>query len=399
MRALSSYEHVYSQLVHTCRIFRLHAPVCGCPRKLPSAQAGPMALLSHLVNSAIYCSLNGELDLLSARCACDAPWHGETCEHLTFEPVDSKLHPGAAAFGWAPNISSWGGSIIFSDIDHMWHLFGAQMKSGGLIGWQRQSECIHAQAGDPAGPFTFHDVAVKSECHGPAVLTDPQTTELLMFHQGDHGWLHHAKTPAGPWRPALGPRSCGMPTAAFHPNGTLYVICGNGERIVAAEGNWSSGSWRDVHGSNWSRPHLWEDPSLWFDRHGHWHVIFHVYHLDPYAAHNEAYSGHAYSEDGVLWHFSDSEPFNGTVSFAGGARQTFSTRERPQLVFSHGGRRGDASKLSSSSRHTPIGLTNGVSAQPLGPWCDHCKQGACSQCKITPGRDWTYTTYVPLVQS
>lgn len=34
-----------------------------------------------------------------------------------------------------------------------------------------------------------------------------------------------------------------------------------------------------------------------------------------------------------------------------------------------------------------------VSPQPLGPWCDQCAEGACSQCKITKGRDWTYTIY------
>ena len=49
-----------------------------------------------------------------------------------------------------------------------------------------------------------------------------------------------------------------------------------------------------------------------------------------------------------------------------------------------------------SNRTTPVGLTNGVSSQPLGPWCDGCSEGACSQCKVTDGRDWTYTTYVPL---
>ena len=342
----------------------------------------------------MFCSLNGQFDV-NAGCVCDAPWTGKHCERLTFEPVDGVRHPGAAVYGWAPNVSSWGGTIFFS-VDGRWHMYGTQMKTGGLVSWKTQSECTHARADDPAGPFTFHDVAVPAECHGPVVVMDPHSAELLMFHQGNSGWLHHSKSTAGPWLSAHGPKNCWMPTAAFHPNGTLYVICGNGKRIVAAAGNWSSGVWRQVRGSNWSRPHnRWEDPSLWFDRRGHWHVLFHVYHLDPYAAHNEAYSGHAYSKDGLVWHFSESEPFNGTVSFEGGACQTFSTRERPQLVFSHAsGMQGDA-----PSSRTLIGLTSGVSPQPLGPWCDRCIQGACSQCKVTAGFDWTYTVFVPLASN
>ena len=160
-----------------------------------------------------------------------------------------------------------------------------------------------------------------------------------MFHQGDSGWLHHAKSASGPWHSALGPQDCGMPSAAFHPNGTLYVVCGNGERIVMADGNWTSGMWRVVSAANWTRPKYWEDPTLWFDDRGNWHMIFHVYSLQPFSAHGEKYSGHAYSTDGLAWHFSKREPYNGTVDFTDGWMhwsywsKTFATRERPQLVF------------------------------------------------------------------
>ena len=33
---------------------------------------------------------------------------------------------------------------------------------------------------------------------------------------------------------------------------------------------------------------------------------------------------------------------------------------------------------------------------PPGPWCEQCSMHACSQCKVTAGRDWTYTIFQPL---
>ena len=327
------------------------------------------------------CSLNGVH--VNGRCICDLTWHGDFCGLLSFAPVDVRGHPGAAAYGWAPNVSTWGGSVIYSRSDGLWHLFVAQMKVGGLREWQTQSECVHAHSDAPGGPFSFIDISVKSECHGPTVVEDPATGELLMFHQGDSGWLHHAKSASGPWHSALGPQDCGMPSAAFHPNGTLYVVCGNGERIVMADGNWTSGMWRVVSAANWTRPKYWEDPTLWFDDRGNWHVIFHVYSLQPFSAHGEKYSGHAYSTDGLAWHFSKREPYNGTVDFTDGWMhwsKTFATRERPQLVF-------QPRAPGAQGRGSPIGLVNGVSPQPLGPWCDACEQHACSQCKVSVGRD------------
>lgn len=173
-----------------------------------------------------------------------------------------------------------------------------------------------------------------------------------------------------------------MPTAAFHPNGTIFAVCGNGATLTSAP-TWDAewGPQRPI-----GTPTHWEDPTLWFDRRGHWHILFHVYALEPFHAHEERYGGHAFSRDGMRWTFSKVEPFNGTVHFTDGTIKRFSTRERPQLVFS----RGDF------NRTTPRGLITAVSPQPIGPTCDSCSQQACSQCKVTPGRDWTFTLYQPL---
>ena len=49
---------------------------------------------------------------------------------------------------------------------------------------------------------------------------------------------------------------------------------------------------------------------LWFDRHGHFHILYHIYTL----AHDykiERCSGHAWSRDGIEWNYSqEHQPFN-----------------------------------------------------------------------------------------
>jgi hypothetical protein len=360
------------------------------------------------------CSLNGVCS--SGVCKCDAPWRGATCAQLEFLPAHTL-----GAYGRTPNVSSWGASLLgpaqlslssgaAKPGGAAYHLFAAQMQTGGLIGWGSQSQCVHAVASSAAGPFTLDAVLVGTECHGPVALPDRARNRLLLFHQGagappgntsaQSSFMHSAPLDApftsGAWLAAPSSRSpsfsCGMPTAAFHPNGTLFMVCGNGNILVSAPSSDAlSEEWRKISSPSWASgpgSHGWEDPTLWFDRRGNWHVIFHVFSLTPYAAHHELYSGHAFSQDGILWRWSTEPqfgaPFNGTQTFVAAPTTTYATRERPQMVFA------------SEKRTTPVGMTSSVSSQPVSPACNTCHEGACSQCKITPGRDWTYTIYGPL---
>jgi len=348
--------------------------------------------------------------------------------------VDAAKQPGAAVYGWSPNVSSWGASLLAGS-DGQFDLFVSQMKSGGLVGWGSESECVHATSSQRSGPYVKQSVMLGNECHGTVVIRDPQKKDYLLFHQGigsaanktsrsqPGNFMHISKTPRGPWIPAVttpspvivgkGRGQCGMPTAAFHPNGSLFVVCGNGHQLVASTG--VNQPWRSVTTLN--TPPKWEDPTLWFDRRGAWHIIYHVWAADPFEKHNEPSSvrrkrdsrvpldvcarltlpvglqGHAFSLDGVEWTFSDVQPFNGSVAFTDGTAKQFATRERPQLTFVD-----ELHPLPGATalRTTPNGLTSAVNSQPLGPWCEQCSMHACSQCKVTAGRDWTYTIFQPL---
>lgn len=331
------------------------------------------------------CSLNGQCRGHSTRdlsaCGCDVPWTGPTCGKLLTIPAQGN----AAIYGYSPNVSSWGGSIINGD-GGTHHLFVAEMRSGGLSGWATNSQCTHAvSTSGLSGPYVKKEVLLSPWCHGPVALREPGG-KYLLFHVGQ-GFLHYSSSLYGPWKrvevPAP-PGGCNMPSAAFHPNGTLYAICSNGHSITSSP-SWNVGNWtepRALHPSG--QGGSWEDPHLWFDKRGFWHILYHVYSLKPFQSGVELYSGHGFSRDGIDWQFSDVPPFDGTVQFTDGKNKTYATRERPHLIFSD------------ETRTVPIGVTSAVSSQPLsGPSCDSCVEGACSQCKVTPGRDWTFTVLQP----
>ena len=247
--------------------------------------------------------------------------------------MDAAKQPGAAVYGWAPNVSSWGASLLAGS-DGQFDLFVSQMKSGGLVGWGSESECVHATSSQRSGPYVKQSVMLGNECHGTVVISDPHTKNYLLFHQGigsaanktsrtqPGNFMHHSKTPRGPWIPAVttpspvivgkGRGQCGMPTAAFHPNGSLFVVCGNGHQLVASTG--VNQPWRSVTTLN--TPPKWEDPTLWFDRRGSWHIIYHVWAADPFEKHNEPSSVRRKRDSRVLT-FGGLCPFNPACGFAG----------------------------------------------------------------------------------
>ena len=103
-----------------------------------------------------------------------------------------------------------------------------------------------------------------------------------------------------------------MPTAAFHPNGTLFLVCGNGYSITRS----TSPSTVPIWESSWSNQvsmhpeglqGRWEDPDLWWDRRGNFHILYHVYSEDR-DYHVERCSGHAWSRDGWSWNYSVRSP-------------------------------------------------------------------------------------------
>jgi hypothetical protein len=287
-------------------------------------------------------------------------------------------------------------------------MFVSEMADGvGLNGWGHISQIAHATAKDPMDEFKKTDLALGKEAHNASPLKrNSSSKDWYIFHIGSAGgtgsFLHTADSPAGPWK-ALPSLSCNNPAPMFHNNGTMYCGCNSGGfKVYRSDDPTKEGSWKQI--TTLKFPESWgegkspylknEDPYLWMDKRGNWHMLAHRYDYrdgyppNPNQTEPVLVSGHGYSTDGVNWGFNDEAPYYAQITFENGTIQKFSTWERPHLVF--------------NENQQPTHLVNGVSAywdEPsqhcAGP-CDGCSARAgsahsCVVCKTTTGIDYTYT--------
>lgn len=154
---------------------------------------------------------------------------------------------------------SWGGTIVrgIAGDEHPCHLFAASFANGcGLDGWIRNGVVVHAVAPRPAGPYTFHDVALPVFQHNPHAIKHPDGTYLLfgigqannaswecpckdgrpMMPDGkpatdadaapiNHAQLHVSKSPYGPWENVPGPNGTDYIFEANNANPAPYILC------------------------------------------------------------------------------------------------------------------------------------------------------------------------------
>ena len=73
-----------------------------------------------------------------------------------------------------------------------------------------------------------------------------------------------------------------------------------------------------------------EDPFLWQDERGHWHMLMH--HLFNHVG--DPVGAHAFSRDAITWTKSDVLPYTTFVPFSDGSSVNLTRRERPELVLS-----------------------------------------------------------------
>ena len=152
------------------------------------------------------CSLNGVCT--DQRCLCDLPWGEEGCGVLLFSPLPRP----SSAYGYHPNVTSWGGNAVFGGSetaetgDGKWHLFVSEIAGEhcGLTRWNSNSRVVHAEAEAVEGPYLFADVALPVEAHNPQVIR--WGGEWLLFHIGDGDSTRpvHNCTTAEPWGRAAG---------------------------------------------------------------------------------------------------------------------------------------------------------------------------------------------------
>lgn len=288
----------------------------------------------------------------------------------------------------------------------LYHLFVAEMADNcSLAAWGRNSFVTHATAAAPEGPFIKRGApAVGVWSHNPQILRlADDTFALWHIGTGANGspsncssapgdvapgdgaagaTVHVSPSLDGPWTPFPGTPSCNNPAPLLHPNGTLFLVCDS--RVLysapALGGPWTIAAAAPFSNRSASSPTgTYEDAFLWLDKRGAWHALFHVYDeiITPSCVDSNV-SAHAFSEDGLSWHFSPRQPYNTTVALDDGTSFVTPTRERPKLFFGPDGE--------------PSHLYNGAVRD-----IESCAPHWCSHCKIES--NWTINVAVPLLSS
>jgi len=350
------------------------------------------------------CSLNGA-PAADGTCACFGPWSGGDCSILR-----TGATPAASGYGLQPPLrSAWGGNVL-PDASGVYHLFVAEMSSNcSLSDWERSSFVTHATSTSPLGPFLRQGgaPAIGVWSHNPQVAQLRDGT-FAIFHIGpgeggsppNCSWpsrsgagsapasgasgstVHTAPALDGPWvpYPAFGVPSCNNPAPLLHPNGTLFLLCDSKVLFRAPS---LSGPWVQVQQLPAPRNAplgAYEDGFIWIDPRGNWHALFHVWSSavpSPYTCVNANVSAHAFSSDGLSWHYSPRQPYNTTVALDDGSSFITPTRERPKLLFGADGE--------------PTFLYNGAVKDMEG-----CPPLWCSRCKVVSNH--TFNLVVPLLK-
>ena len=288
-------------------------------------------------------------------CACDAGWRGARCEALDLAPA--PFGPSSQALEQRER-ASWGGNSVRGRGDpSRWHLFAAEMQTGGLHQFKNAngSQLIRADSTvGPAGPFVKREVLHAPLAHNPQPYAFANGSVCIFMiatpFNGNNTDNTTAKFPfkltvgcapdaLGPWE-WVQPLLLGLdgvaldvdnPSAVFHANGSVTLVTRGISLFRAA-------SWRGpffmLSADLLPDEDTSEDPFLWRSPRG-WHMLLHDH--KPFAFHKQV-TAHAFTADpsavgGWVFDNTTAAASGANVSFSDGSTHTLCSRQRPQLHF------------------------------------------------------------------
>lgn len=338
------------------------------PRALVLALlASPLAAAATCASSDD-CNLNGIC--ASGACVCDRAWTGDTCGLLDVLP----LQVGASGMNELPSSSSWGGSVVLAAEDSLYHMFFSEIVNHcPMADWGTNSACYHSTSASAVGPFSNKTAVIGAWCHNAIVRQTEDAHGLLymLWHIGDGrepgnarnctgaptgaparqatggytNFFSYSRSVWGPWTPfgenvlpggAPGSWDQNVVNMAPYPlkNGTVLLgYRGSDPNHVEKLGVASAGNWSGPYKSlSQAAPILnvtGEDPYLWVDKRGFFHILFHEF---------KTTGGHAFAREFAgPWTLSDVVPYNCTITWSNGTTITYAERERPELLLDAGG--------------------------------------------------------------
>ena len=281
------------------------------------------------------CSLNGVCS--AGSCTCDTPWGGAACETLIYATTPASGKNIWMGAGTNETLNSWNGPIIHAADGY--HAYIPIYNHASL--WAT-IYTAHGVAPSPTGPFDWvsmpnlpvHDI-------NPAALVYPNSSSptgssTAVFLGGK---IMIASSPAGPFSvsPYTYPGGGGSnPAPILAKDGNLYMTNQGTTQI------WTTPSldkpWTPFATiAHPKMPYTVEDPVMWQDPRGNWHIINHAYNTGERTNCSTSHvSSHFFSADGKTWGHTD-QPYSHTVQFDDGTSHSFCTLERPNLSFDAAG--------------------------------------------------------------
>ena len=322
--------------------------------------------MEHKCNSDMDCSLSG-VCTSEGKCQCE-PWaDGADCSYLKFKPVDkSKL-------GYLDeHHSSWGGSIVQkSNGEYLMYVSEITCKEDpgtrkrcGLNNWETHSRITQVISYNIEGPYERmkdHPVILDPEHHNPSVHVSPMTGDWHLYTiSGPSGPIERmlsndeGKSWSNPM--TVSPRQ--NPGPLLNEDGTTYLYYrADGMDIpsptcsdegIAMQICKSENEACDPPNHLLVFPHTGEDPSVFKDDKGRYHMLFNAL---PYKCVPKwQQGGHAWSLDGINWSAPRLGAFDTTIQFTDGTNMKCERRERPQMVIGKDGK--------------PLALVSGVTGCP-----------------------------------
>lgn len=270
------------------------------------------------------CSLNGVCS--GGACACDAPWSGAACGTMTY-----AVTPAASQNLWTgpSSLNTWNGPLIFSP-DSTFHLFVPVYAHASL--WT-VLYYAHGVAGAVEGPYDFSSPNISSTSINPSSLVFPNSSTgspVYSLWIGDEIFV--AAAAAGPYVAAAKNPAPSNSAPAYHA-GAFYLTDQSTTSLLTATS--LAGPWTTFATiTHPTLPYTVEDPFLYVDKRGNFHIINHAYSTAQKTNCSSSYvSSHFFAAaDGKQWGHSD-QPYGHTVQFDDGTQHSYCTLERPNLFF------------------------------------------------------------------
>ena len=224
------------------------------------------------------CSLNGLCAPSTGMCTCDSPWSGQSCETLIYATTPASAKNIWVGANTNDTLNSWNGPIVHNSADNTYHAYVPIYEHASLWGTLYTA---HGVSTSPTGPYDWvsmpnlpvHDINPGAVTYPNTSSSTGQTVAVLLG-----GKVMIAESPAGPFTvsPYTYPGGAGSNPAPIFKGGALYMTNQGTDTV------WTTPSFDQP----WvtfstikhpSFPYTVEDPVMWVDPRGNWHVINHAY--------------------------------------------------------------------------------------------------------------------------